>query len=89
LHKLKPEYKNDVKTNNFERSGFGDIGFDMEAVVRTARDYKKQGVSQFSCAIEECRANFEASGKSFVGADVSFANIAATVYPETRVEDWQ
>lgn len=89
LHKLKPEYKNDVKTNNFERAGFGDIGFDMELVLRTSRDYSKTGVDQFSAKIEECRANFNASGKEFRGGDVTFANIAVAVYPGTKVEDWQ
>lgn len=89
LHKLKPEYKDDKKTNNLERAGFGDIGFDMEAVLRTSRDYSKKGVDQFSATLEECRARFEASGKVFTGAEVNFANVATTIYPNSKIEDWQ
>lgn len=89
LHKLKPEYKDDKKTDRFERSGFGDIGFDMEAIVRTTRDYSKAGVDQFAGKIEECRANFEASGRVFTGRDLSFASIATAIYPETALDDWR
>lgn len=89
IHRLKAEYKDDKKTGNFERSGFGDIGYDVETVLRTSRDYSKTGPEQFSLVIEECRARFAASGTKFVGEDINFAKVAQAIYPSTTEEDWK
>lgn len=89
IHRLKPEYKDDKKTGNFERSGFSDIEADVHSVLRTSRDYTKEGIDQFSLEIKECRANFLASGKRFVGKDMSFAKVATAIYPDSKEEDWQ
>lgn len=89
IHRLKAIYQDDKKTGNFERAGFGDIGYDVETVLRTSRDYTKTGVEQFSLVIEECRANFGASGKRFLGEDIDFAKVAMAIYPSTKEEDWK
>jgi len=89
LHKLKPEYKNDQKTGELERQGFGDIGFDVEATLRSGRDPKIKTVDQFSVTIEENRKNFKANGLALTGEKATFQNIAMAIYPDSKVEDWQ
>jgi hypothetical protein len=88
-HKLKAEYKNDQKTGAFERAGFGEIEYDVETVLKASRDYGKTGLEQFSIEVQSCRANLEASGKRFVGADCTFQKVAAAVYPGTTEESWK
>jgi|SRR5882762_4683738 len=89
VHKLKPEYANDKKTGEFERAGFGDIGFDVEATLRTSRDASKKGIEQFSLEIEECRNNFRANGTTLIGEDVNFSKVASIIFPGTKEEDWK
>lgn len=89
IHRLKAEYKDDKKTGNFERAGFGDIDADVQSVLRTSRDYSKEGIDQFSVTIQECRANFLASNKKFTGKDMTFSKVATAIYPNTKEEDWQ
>ncbi|CAN5950562.1 unnamed protein product [Sphagnum jensenii] len=88
-HKVKDQYKDDKKTGLFERSGFGEIEYDVQTVLKTQRDYKKVGVEQFSIEIADCRANLAASGKRFVGDDCTFSKIATAIYPNTKEEDWK
>lgn len=85
LHKLKAVYKDDKKTGEYERAGFNDIGFDVEAVIRTSRDYSKKGMDQFSGTLEECRANFGASGTVFTGGNFTFNSVEKTIYPDLEV----
>lgn len=88
LHKVKPVYKNEQKTEETERSGFGEIEYDVQSVLRTNRDYSKSGADQFSVRIEECRARMEASGTEFRGGNCTFQNIAASIYPDIDPEFW-
>lgn len=87
-HKVKPEYKNDQKTGAMERAGFGDMEYDVQTVLKASRDYGKAGVEQFSVEVLSCRANLEASGKRFVGADCTFQKVATAIYPGTTEESW-
>lgn len=89
LHKVKPEYNGDQKTGNFERSGFGDIGYDVEATLLSSRDATKRGVDQFGITIAECRANSAANGQVFRGLEATFSTIASTIFPATTKEDWE
>jgi hypothetical protein len=88
-HKMKAVYKNDQKTEEVERAGFGDIEYDVQAVVRTERDFTKVGIEQFSVLIEECRLNPLASGMRFTGADCSFQKVAVAIYPDTTEDFWR
>ena len=87
-HKVKPEYVNDQKTNRFERSGFGDIGYDVQADLRSDRDLKKDGADQYSITFGDCRANNEVKGKVLSGNSYNFLNVVKAIYPETTEEDW-
>lgn len=88
LHKLRPKYVNNSPTSEMERAGFGDIGYDVEATLVTARDSQKKGVDQFAITIDECRNNMNANGLAFVGKDATFAKVASAIFPNTKEEDW-
>lgn len=87
-HKVKPEYVNDQKTSRFERSGFGDVGFDVQAELRTNRDLKRDGDDQFSIEVMDCRANKELKGVSLSGKNAKFLNVVQLIYPKTTEKDW-
>lgn len=88
LHKVKPVYKNEQKTEETERAGFGEIDYDVQTVLRTNRDYSKSGADQFSLLIQECRANLSASGTEFRAGDCTFKRVASTIYPNIDPEFW-
>lgn len=88
-HRVKPVYKNEQKTEEKERQGFGEIDYDVQCIVRTHRDLSKSGIEQFSLTIEECRANLAATGMRFVGADCTFSKVAQAVYPKTDEAYWR
>lgn len=87
-HKVKPEYVNDQKTSNFERSGFGDIGFDVQVELKAERDMKIVGDDQFTVTIMDCRFNKDLKGQVLKGKDISFLNIAKLIYPDIEEEYW-
>ena len=87
-HKVKPEYVNDQKTNRFERSGFGDLGFDVQVELRAERDIKKVGTDQFSVTFMDCRANKDLKDVTLRGADCNFLKVVSLIYPELIEKDW-
>jgi AAA domain len=87
-HKVKPEYVNDVKTNRFERSGFGDIGFDVQIELVAEKDTKKDGVDQFSISVVNCRPNKDLTGTVLRGADCNFSTLVRLAYPKLVEKDW-
>jgi hypothetical protein len=88
-HKVKDVYKDDKKTGEIERAGFGEIEYDVQAVLKASRDYAKTGVDQFSIQIATCRANLGASGRRFTGTDCTFTNVATAIYPSTDEKYWK
>ena len=87
-HKVKPEYVNDQKTNRFERAGFGDIGFDVQAELRADRDLKADGNDQFTLTFGDCRANKDLKGQTLRGTDCNFLTVVSLIYPDTTEKDW-
>ena len=88
-HKVKPEYVNDQKTNRFERSGFGDVGYDVQVEVRSIRDLKREGTDQFSVEVMDCRGNSSLKGVTLTGKDAQFLKLATLIYPDTTEADWK
>lgn len=88
-HKMKAVYKNEQKTEEKERAGFGEIEYDVQAVIRTHRDTTKAGLEQFAITIEECRPRMEATGTRFVGSDCTFTRVATAIYPGTTEDYWR
>lgn len=87
-HKVKPEYVNDQKTNRYERAGFGDIGFDVQADLRADRDLKAEGDDQFTLTFGDCRANKDLKGRVLKGKDCNFLKVVSLIYPDTTEKDW-
>lgn len=88
IHRVKPVYKNEQKTEETERSGFGEIEYDVQSVLRTTRDYSKAGPEQFGVTIQECRGNIYASGKELRAGDCTFKGVARAIYPDAPSELW-
>ena len=87
-HKLRPEYVNDQKTNRFERSGFGDVGFDVQVSLQASRDLKREGDDQCTLTFLDSRANKNLRGEILTGKNATFLNVVKMVYPETTDADW-
>lgn len=87
-HKVKPEYVNDQKTNRFERSGFGDTGFDVQVELRADRDPKAVGDDQFTLTFMDCRGNKNLKGETLRGADANFLKVVSSIFPKTSEKDW-
>lgn len=88
LHKLKPEYKDDKKTGNYERAGFGDVDFVVQLILRAYKDPKAEGLDQFRMKIAACRHNPLLEGMEFVGEDCDFSKVAAKV-TGTEEGEWK
>jgi hypothetical protein len=88
-HKIRDVYENNKTTGEMERAGFGEIGYDIQAAVKTFRDPTKTGVDQFGLEITASRANLGANGKRFIGGDCTFAKVACAIYPKTTEENWK
>jgi hypothetical protein len=89
LHKQKKEYVNDKPTGNFERAGFGDIGFVVQANLLAWRDEKGEGLDKFKVKVLDSRHKPLAMGLEFVGEGATFAKVAAALVDGTNEEDWK
>jgi len=85
IHKLKAEWgKDNQPTGKFERSGFSDIGYDMDVVLRTSTDPKGVGINRFQMTVEKGGNNFAAVGQKLTGADCNFEAVMKLIYPEKK-----
>lgn len=85
LHKMKPKYVNDKRTNDIERAGFGDTGYLVQANMVSWCD--KHG--SFGITIRDCRHNPELKGMDIPEPLNTFPNVASMILPETEPEDWE
>ena len=83
LHKVKPLYINDKRTSEYERAGFSDMGFLVQANLTLFRD--KEG---FHCHIRDCRQNAELADLILSGDMCEFKYLAMNVFPDTDEVDW-
>ncbi len=86
LHKLKPKYVNDKRTAEYERTGYSDTGFLVQANVRAYRD-KESG--EFCVRVTDCRQNCEIAGMPLQGPMCNFQMFACSVFPDSKPEDWE
>lgn len=78
LHKMKPKYVNDKRTNEYERAGFNDVGFLAQVNCQVYRDPVDEG-GEFNLEILDCRQNADASGEVLSGPMASWDFLASTV----------
>ena len=97
LHKLKKEWINDPltgkgnKTGNYERAGYADTGFLVQANLVAWREKdmatgKKSGA--FHITVNDCRQNPMIAGLDLEGPMAHWAWLGVNVYPDTSLEDW-
>lgn len=87
LHKLKKQYVNDKFSGNYERAGFSNTGFLVQANLEVYRD----GLDgAFFLKVLDCRQNSSLGGMEIELADEfgGFPFLAQMVFPNTTEEDW-
>ncbi len=87
LHKMKPVYIDDKRTNKYERAGFSDTGYIVQANCIMFRDpvTKENPNPQFNIQIEDSRHNPDVVGMKFSGAMCNFPMVASMILGEG---DW-
>lgn len=87
LHRLKQAYDAADKKipNSYERQGFTDMAYEVDAVLRLSYDE----MDGFRLRFGKC-ANRSLTGTYVTGADkISFPQIAAMIYPQTDKKYWE
>jgi hypothetical protein len=86
--KLKPLYIEDKRTRELEASGFGDIAFEAEVVVRMWKGGESDP-DEFGLTVNKCRVNTLVERTQLVTPMSTFQFLAATVFPDTSPEEWE
>lgn len=86
LHRLKPLYENDKQVpGKFDRAGYGDMAFEVDAVLRLTYDEMDGLRLRFG----KC-ANRALTGTVVTGQEnISFPKIAAMIYPNVDKKNWE
>ncbi len=85
LHKMKPKYIKNERTEEYERSGFGDTGF----LVQVNANIYHEEDDEFALEIVDCRHNPLLVGEVLSGELCTFPMLAAMVIDGTTPEDWE
>jgi hypothetical protein len=81
IHKQKPKYVNNVRTAEYETSGFGEIAYMVQANIVTYRENGRDGAPPtFSLLIEDCRKNPDLCGQILRGPMVNFEFLLGLVH---------
>lgn len=95
-HKMKKEYTrkgDDDKgywTGKYERAGFSEIEYLAQVVLRHGRVWDRdEGPGEFFVDVLECRQNPDIVGERYAGEMCTFPMLAAMVFPDTNLEDWE
>lgn len=85
-HKMKKEYQGENWNGSYERAGFKNVGFIVQATIQAYRD--KDNV--FHVRVVESRHNPDLNGQDFeqgnIGSD--FPSLAMLMVDGTELEDW-
>lgn len=88
LHKLKKKYVNDKFTGEYDRAGFTNTGFLVQANLEVYRDGLDGG---FFVSVIDCRQNSMIGGMEFELADEQsgFGFLAQLVFPDSDHGEWE
>lgn len=98
LHKMKREYIDDKATGNYERSGFGDTPYLVQANLLTWRitgmdrltgGKREDGYTGFGITVVDCRQQAELAATELLEPMNSFPFFASQVYPDTEISEWE
>ena len=65
IHKMKPIYANDKRTNEYELAGWSDITYEVQVNARPFCEADEDGNTVFKVLIRNCRPNARMSGKVY------------------------
>lgn len=83
LHKVKAKYINNIRTGEYETSGFGEIGYLVQANLLMYREDDEAG-PQFNAMIQDCRQNPNLSGTVLRGPMVDFNFLLSLVHAKVE-----
>lgn len=83
LHKLGAEYKHNEPTGKLERKGFKNVGYDMQAVIRTGYDAESK---RFFAKVVNNTFEPACNGMVFKGKSCNYATVMSTLTGSDRKE---
>ena len=98
IHKQKKEYVNEQWSGNWERAGFGDVGYAVQANIiswritsldETYGKGREDAYKGFGITVRDCRQRAELAGEEILEPLNTFPQLAVQVFPETEVEFWE
>ena len=87
LHKMKPQYLNDKRTGEYERSGFSDTGFLVQVNAQIYR-YAPEDGGEFVLWVKDCRQNEALAGVEMVQSNCNFQSLAIQTLPMVDPTNW-
>lgn len=80
IHKQKPKYINNVRTNEYELAGFGEMGYLSQInLVSHRRDIDGE-MPEFSISVTDCRHKSSINGQWFTGPMCTFEFLLGVVH---------
>lgn len=100
LHKMKKAYEAEEWTGDWERAGFGNMGFLAEVNIEHFRATRAQAlaytkldmptsINDFCTKVIDSRANGNLIDDVFSGELSTFRDLAMAVYPDSDLGDWE
>jgi hypothetical protein len=91
LHKMKATYINDKRTGQYERSGFGDMGYMVQVNATMKRHDKSEdrAATEFVLHVDDCRHNPGLIGMDLPSVLSNFPALAQMVIAGTTEKDWK
>jgi len=65
IHKMKPIYLNDKRTDNYELAGWGDITYNVQVNLRPFSEEDDKGNTVFKVLVRNCRPNARMANKVY------------------------
>lgn len=90
-HHSKAVWKDNKPTSKSQLDGkFSKLGHDVSIMIeQTRNDEAAYGEGRYCIAVRDCQANAELIGLDLLfDDDISFANLACQVYPDSTLENW-
>lgn len=81
IHKMKSKYVQNVRTSEYEISGFGEMGYLVQCNLRCSRqDFADGKQSYFALRVDDCRHNPAINGLQMLGDAINFSALVEMVH---------
>lgn len=95
IHQLKKEYKGRIDektqkevsfwTGGWERQGFNKLNYMANLIL----EHRRSEDGAFKIKLLKCKGNKDMWGQEYEVESYDFAGLAAEIYPDSSLEDWQ